>query len=137
MPICVVSSNFDHPIHQAPNKSQWQNKLFDTGREDMANFSWAQPTYSALLLIPQMHVPYKCGTIKREINRLSNGIRFIAKKHCYDKEIINQTQISLLFVLSLYCTACVCKPIGINKTLPHIIKFLYTVMKTPFNQLIK
>ena len=33
---------------------------------------------------------------KREINRLSKGIRFIAKKHCYNKEI---TQISLLFVL--------------------------------------
>ena len=34
---------------------------------------------------------------KREINRLSNGIRFIAKKHFYNKEIIYQTQISLLF----------------------------------------
>uniref|UniRef100_A0A665XCB4 Uncharacterized protein n=1 Tax=Echeneis naucrates TaxID=173247 RepID=A0A665XCB4_ECHNA len=31
--------------------------------EDLANFSWVQCTYSALLLIPQMCVPYKCGTI--------------------------------------------------------------------------
>ena len=33
------------------------------GRGDLSHFSWAQPTYSALLLIPQMHVPHKCGTI--------------------------------------------------------------------------
>ena len=38
---------------------------------------------------------------ERELYRLSNGIRFIAKKHCYHREIIYQTQISLLFVLSL------------------------------------
>ena len=38
---------------------------------------------------------------ERELYRLSNGIRFIAKKHCYHREIINQTQISLLFVQSL------------------------------------
>ena len=30
----------------APNKSQYQNKLF--GREDLAHLSWAQPTYPAL-----------------------------------------------------------------------------------------
>ena len=39
---------------------------------------------------------------ERELNRLSNGIRFIAKKHCYHREIIQQTQISLLSVLNLY-----------------------------------
>ena len=38
---------------------------------------------------------------ERELNRLSNGIRFIAKKHCYHREIIYQTQMSLLFLLSL------------------------------------
>ena len=37
----------------------------------------------------------------REINRLSNCIRFIAKKHCYNKEIFYQTPSSLLFVLCL------------------------------------
>ena len=37
----------------------------------------------------------------REINRLPNVIRFIAKKHCYNKDIIYQTQISLLSVLCL------------------------------------
>ena len=40
-----------------------KKKLFAIGREDLANLSWAQPTYSALFLIPQMDVPYKCGTI--------------------------------------------------------------------------
>ena len=39
---------------------------------------------------------------KREINRLSNSIRFIAKKHSYNKEMIYQTQISLLFMLCSY-----------------------------------
>lgn len=32
--------------------------------------------------------------------RLSNGIRFIAKKHCCNKEITDQIQIFVLFVLS-------------------------------------
>ena len=39
---------------------------------------------------------------ERELNRLSNDIRIIAKRHCYQREIIYQTQMSLLFVLSLY-----------------------------------
>ena len=39
---------------------------------------------------------------ERKLNRLSTGIRCIAKKHCYHREIINQTQMCLLFVLSLY-----------------------------------
>ena len=86
--------------------SQWQNKLFGIGREDLANFSWAQPTYSALFLIPQMHVPYKWAPFERE---LSNGIRFIAKKHCYHREIIYQTQISLLFVLVYFSTDLICE----------------------------
>ena len=34
---------------------------------------------------------------KRVSNRLSSTIRFIAKKNCYHKEKIYQTQISLLF----------------------------------------
>ena len=75
--------------------SQWQNKLFGIGREDLANFSWAQPTYSALLL----HCMFLTNgaPFERELYRLSNGIRFIAKKHYYHREIINQTQISVLF----------------------------------------
>ena len=69
LPICLVSSDNSHPIHQTtPNKSK-QNKLLGIGREDLPNFSWGQPRYSALLLIPQMHVPY-----------------------CYNKEILYQTQ---------------------------------------------
>ena len=39
---------------------------------------------------------------ERELYRLSNGIRFIAKEHCYHRVIINHTQISLLFVISLF-----------------------------------
>ena len=30
---------------------------------DLTHFSWVQPTYSILLLIPLMHVPYNCGSI--------------------------------------------------------------------------
>lgn len=40
--------------------------------------------------------------LKEEINRLSNGTRFAAKKPVYNNKIIDQTQISLLFVLSLF-----------------------------------
>ena len=39
---------------------------------------------------------------ERELKRLSNSIRFFARKHRYHREIIYQTQMSLLFVLSLY-----------------------------------
>ena len=39
---------------------------------------------------------------ERKLNRLSTGIRCIAKKHCYHREIIYQTLISLLSVLNLY-----------------------------------
>ena len=38
-------------------------KLFGFGKEDFTNLSWALPIYSALLLIPQLHIPYKWGTI--------------------------------------------------------------------------
>jgi hypothetical protein len=58
---CLVSiSIIQSTKHQT---IQWQNKLFGIGREYLAHFSWAQPTYSALLLILQVHVPYKWGTI--------------------------------------------------------------------------
>jgi hypothetical protein len=52
----LQTSIIQSTIHQT---SQWQNKLLGVGIEDLANFSWAQPTYSALLLIPYVHVPYK------------------------------------------------------------------------------
>src|SRR4029434_10636030 len=58
----VTDREFNHPIQQTTqNKSEYQQE----NRIILANLSWAQPTYSALLLIPQMHVPYKCGTIKK------------------------------------------------------------------------
>lgn len=51
--ICQVSSDFNHTIQQtAPNKTQQQNKLFGTGKGDLASFSWTQPTYSTLLRNP-------------------------------------------------------------------------------------
>lgn len=36
-----------------------KSKLVGTDREDLAKLLWAQPTYSALELIPQMHFPDK------------------------------------------------------------------------------
>ena len=69
--------------------SQWQNKLFGIGREDLANFSWALPTYLHKCISLTNGEPFE-----RELYRLSNGIRFIAKKHCNHREIINQTQLS-------------------------------------------
>lgn len=59
-------------------------------------FLWAKPTCSTLLLNPQM---WLCLTG----NKLPNRKRFITKMHFYNKEIISQTQISLLFTLCL-CT---------------------------------
>lgn len=37
-----------------------------------------------------MPFPYRCSAIYGKINRLSNGIRFTAKKQCYNTEIIDQ-----------------------------------------------
>ena len=48
--------------------------------------------------------PTNVRQFKREINRLSNRIGFIARKHFYHKKISDQTQVSLLFVLHLYIT---------------------------------
>lgn len=36
------------------------------GIKDLANFSWMQLTFSALLLLIQVHVPCKFGTILLE-----------------------------------------------------------------------
>ncbi|CAL8235235.1 unnamed protein product [Arctogadus glacialis] len=41
------------------------------------------------------------ASFKRGGFRLSNGVSFLAKKHCYSNENINQTQVRLLFVPSL------------------------------------
>ena len=41
-------------------------------------------------------------SFKRGGFRLSNGISFLAKKHCYSNEKKNQTQVFLLFVPSLH-----------------------------------
>lgn len=43
---------------------------------------------------PQIHFPHKYG-------RNSNSDKFIAKKHCYNKEISDQTEIPLVFMLGV------------------------------------
>ena len=43
--------------------------------------------------------PTNVAPIKRR-NRFPNSIKCIAKKHCHNKEVMNQTQISLLLVFS-------------------------------------
>src|SRR4029434_5736812 len=100
----VTDRDFNHPIHQiTQNKSEYQheNKLFSIGRE-----------FWQILLERYPHKQLCCSShkcifltnvapFKREINKLSNGIRCIAKEYCYNKEIIYQTQMSLLFVLCL------------------------------------
>ena len=50
-------------FNAANNMEPKKKSCLAFGREDLANLSWAQPIYSALLLIPQMHVSYKCDTI--------------------------------------------------------------------------
>lgn len=63
-PVSLVMWYYNYqklPKHQTRVNSK--EKLFGIFREHLAHFSWAQPTHSALLLIPQIHVPYKCGTI--------------------------------------------------------------------------
>ena len=46
--------------------------------------------------------PTNGAPFERELYRLSNGIRFIAKKHWYHRGIINQTQISLYIYIYIY-----------------------------------
>lgn len=43
----------------------------------------------------------KCVNVGNK-SMLSSSVRFIAKKHFYNKDVIDQTQFSLLFVLGLY-----------------------------------
>lgn len=62
----------------------------------MSHFSWAQPSYTALLLDPQTHVPCDCDTISKGTQQGFNDTRFLSKEHCYNKERIYHTQISLL-----------------------------------------
>lgn len=72
-----------------------RDKLFGFGREDLASFS----TYTTFLLHPQMFYPNKWGPISLEIHRISNKRKLIANLSFCTKEILDQTQISSLFVL--------------------------------------
>ena len=46
-------------------KEKRKKRLITIGREDLANLSRVQPTNSALLLNPQMLVPFQCSTVSR------------------------------------------------------------------------
>ena len=56
------------------------------------------------------------ASLKRKISRLSNNLRLIATKHCYNKDMIYQTQMSLLDCLVYICIYVYNKKINKNKT---------------------
>lgn len=69
-------------------------------------------------------------------HRLSGSIRFLVKKYCYNKEKTDQTQMILLFVLSLKTQSITlirrfCK-FTVNKYKPLVfsVKELYLLKKT-------
>ena len=106
LPKCLISSDFNHPIHQTiSSKSQQQKKK-------KKSLVLAEKIWQILHRpYPHPHPQLCCSShtcmfmtnetpSKRETIRLSSGKRFIPK-HC-SKEIICQTPMSLLFVLSLY-----------------------------------
>ena len=68
-----MSFFLNYPIHQT--RVNRKLKLFGIEREDLANLSWTQPTSSALLLITQIYVPDKCGTISTETHGKSGQTR--------------------------------------------------------------
>ena len=72
------SSNLNHPIPKTPNKSQWQSRLFDIGREDLAKTnvgatyilgSAAYPTNACSL-----HMWYH---LKGEATKVSTKLKFL------------------------------------------------------------
>src|SRR4029434_1903309 len=101
----VTDREFNHPIHQTTqNKSEYQqeNKLFSIGREFWQILLGRHPHKQLCCSSHKCMFLTNVAPFKREINRLSNSIICIAKKHCHNKEIIYQTQISSLVVLCLY-----------------------------------
>lgn len=76
-------SDFNHPIHQTRVNSK--EKLFGIVRRFSKSFIGANHILSSAA-----HATNACSLqmwhhFKRDINRHSNGIRCIAKKHCYNK----------------------------------------------------
>ena len=112
------------PMKDLPNLfCQTSYSAIDSCLMDWMIEVWKNKTYWQFvnLLIWQTGASVACGgtihshnmvTFKSEINRLSNGIRFTAKKHCYNKEIITNTNF-LTFCVIIF-------PIGfmVNVNLP-------------------
>jgi len=82
-------------------ESAAEKKLFGIGRGDLSHYSWVQPTYSALLLIPKMVVPHKCGTMGKVRKQAFQRYETYCQKALLQHRN-HQTQIALLFVLSVY-----------------------------------
>lgn len=90
--LSVTCSNRSSKKNQQREQQQ-QDEQFGTGREDLARFSWAQPTYTAVQ--PTNVFSFQMW------HSFSNSIKLIAKNHWYNKEIINQAQILLRLLISL------------------------------------
>ena len=81
-------------IPKAQTKSQWQNAVWHIflGRNLPIQLCCS---YHKCMFLTNV------ASFKRGGFRLSNDVSFLAKKHCYSNENINQTQVCLLFVPSL------------------------------------
>lgn len=75
------------------------------GKEDLASFDGCT-SHNNLCCLPNKYLVLTHVLLfKRTINRLSNSIRVIVKKHCY-KIKMHKIQISLFFLPSLFCWTC-------------------------------
>lgn len=74
---------------------------------------------------PQMYVLTNRAPIKRGINRPSIGIRFTAKKHCDNKEIIHQIQISFIIQMLI----CISSPLFVALLISHVQPSLITAVQ--------
>src|SRR4029434_9085032 len=103
----VTDREFNHPIHQTTqnmSEHQYENKLFSVGREIWHILLRRYPHTQLCCSSHKCMFLTNVAPFKREINRLSNGIRCIAKKHCCNKEIIYQTHKSPYFLCYVYKT---------------------------------
>ena len=75
-------SSQQEPVETAKKKKK---KAVGSGREDLENLSWAQPNAQLCCSSDKYMFITNVTKFKREINRLSSGIRFTDKNHCYNK----------------------------------------------------
>ena len=97
LPVRLGSSDCNHPIHQ----TRVSGRISCLAEQIWQFFHGHNPH------TPLCHSSHKCmfltnvAPFKMEINKLSSWIRFIAKKHCYNKEIIYQhTNLLTVFINS-------------------------------------